>query len=1025
MTQNSIWWETDGSLGDGVGGYAASEVRLEHQAAHGQFGVSYEPRDASRFPIVPAGNGNSVSIGVGYAWFNGYFYSNTTPLTLSVLPRNNHVVVLRIDNTAKTVRLAINSSNGNAGVGSNERALWGFSRASGGTGAIINLEDLRDYGKQSHLGLPMPSVETSTGSHNIGVERIGGTSRFAGSALSTFTLPNIPNNRVGYDITIVNVGTATLTIQGQSGHTVDGGANFKLPSGNSVTLRIAGATAWDLVGSTLGKGAGGGLPENAPTGDGKYELQIASGAATWVDATVGEKGEQGEQGPRGEQGIQGIQGPAGQQGPAGNDGATGPRGPAGSQGPAGDRGTDGTDGAPGAKGEKGDPGPQGPAGEDGNDGAPGEQGLRGLQGLQGPAGSDGSPGAKGDQGPQGLFIIRQYINATSAPTSAPSGGSYNLGTKELTASTGYTKTASNPTTGQKTYISVAEIDPATQTGTVTPNWSVPVEAGGTGPAGPQGPRGEKGEAGTAGATGPRGPQGIEGPQGPVGPVGPQGDRGPQGADGNDGAPGAAGANGKDGARGPAGEQGPAGAAGEQGDRGPAGPQGPAGNDGAQGPAGPQGPAGNDGARGATGPAGPQGPAGTTGPQGLQGIQGPVGPAGPAGPQGPAGDDGTADLSYSIFPIATGTVVANVGATPVELTFNAPESTKTRGSGIERATGNQALTLEAGTYNIFVKPNVDRTDVGAFGHNRANFRIVIRDVTNSTDLDDQTAVGYLRGGEPTNTVEGALSQHTIHLSATTNIAVRIAEGTQDSGNPVYTTVAGGRVTVQRIATVTTVEVEGGGDTVKLATGSPGYGLTLTGPDGGEKRLGLNLKLRNQSGLELATNFPNGWQIGLEGESFTSAYKTQLDNLTAAGVEYPQYIGASGVGGSGNAITLTASPALPSYKAGIGFIFITEAANTGNVTVNVSGRGAINLYDMDGTTALPAGRLPNDRIVHIIHDGTNFRLVSVSGPIGKAQVTPDIVRTYSSTTANTIRVLTQAEFDAITTKDSKVIYIIPTA
>ena len=82
------------------------------------------------------------------------------------------------------------------------------------------------------------------------------------------------------------------------------------------------------------------------------------------------------------------------------------------------------------------------------------------------------------------------------------------------------------------------INPLSQSGVITPIWSVPFEAGGTGPQGTQGP------AGSDGADGQQGPQGGQGATGAAG------------ADGNDGATGGQGAQGIQGNPGPTGATGP-------------------------------------------------------------------------------------------------------------------------------------------------------------------------------------------------------------------------------------------------------------------------------------------------------------------------------------------------------------------------------------------------------------------------------------------------------------------------------------
>ncbi|RVT90713.1 hypothetical protein EOD42_23210 [Rhodovarius crocodyli] len=80
-----------------------------------------------------------------------------------------------------------------------------------------------------------------------------------------------------------------------------------------------------------------------------------------------------------------------------------------------------------------------------------------------------------------------------------------------------------------------------------------------------------------------------------------------------------------------------------------------------------------------------------------------------------------------------------------------------------------------------------------------------------------------------------------------------------------------------------------------------------------------------------------------------------------------------GGTGDAITLTPTPAAAGVVAGQRFSFITSAANTGAVTVAVSGLTAQALRRYDGS-ALPAGILwAGNRVQIEAVSATEFRLV----------------------------------------------------
>lgn len=117
----------------------------------------------------------------------------------------------------------------------------------------------------------------------------------------------------------------------------------------------------------------------------------------------------------------------------------------------------------------------------------------------------------------------------------------------------------------------------------------------------------------------------------------------------------------------------------------------------------------------------------------------------------------------------------------------------------------------------------------------------------------------------------------------------------------------------------------------------------------------------------------------------------------------------VGGTGDAITLSPSPALANYTAGVTYRFAATGTNTGAVTVNVSGLGAKALTK-NGTTALIAGDIPSGTIVEIVYDGTRFILghpgvatipagVLTTGPVVSSGLTMSTARLLGRTTAST--------------------------
>lgn len=84
-----------------------------------------------------------------------------------------------------------------------------------------------------------------------------------------------------------------------------------------------------------------------------------------------------------------------------------------------------------------------------------------------------------------------------------------------------------------------------------------------------------------------------------------------------------------------------------------------------------------------------------------------------------------------------------------------------------------------------------------------------------------------------------------------------------------------------------------------------------------------------------------------------------------------------GGTANALTLATSPASAgAYVSGETIRFKTgAAANTGAVTLNLDGRGVVNLYSI-AVAALVAGDLPANAAIEAVYDGTQFQLVTVA-------------------------------------------------
>jgi len=122
----------------------------------------------------------------------------------------------------------------------------------------------------------------------------------------------------------------------------------------------------------------------------------------------------------------------------------------------------------------------------------------------------------------------------------------------------------------------------------------------------------------------------------------------------------------------------------------------------------------------------------------------------------------------------------------------------------------------------------------------------------------------------------------------------------------------------------------------------------------------------------------------------------DSVTLGQVQSAAFHWVGTVGGTGNAITLSPSPAIASYTAGQVFRFLSASANTGAVTVNVSGLGVKNVRNNNGAMALVSGDITANTVQQIIYDGTQFILVNLQSFGPGAAATPSV---FNATDSNT--------------------------
>lgn len=106
-------------------------------------------------------------------------------------------------------------------------------------------------------------------------------------------------------------------------------------------------------------------------------------------------------------------------------------------------------------------------------------------------------------------------------------------------------------------------------------------------------------------------------------------------------------------------------------------------------------------------------------------------------------------------------------------------------------------------------------------------------------------------------------------------------------------------------------------------------------------------------------------------------TWAELLNASNVITAFYADGSGT----NTVTATVTPAPAAYVEGLAVRIQFPNANTGAVTLNLNGLGAVNVVK-NGSTALVSGDISAGQIVFLVYDGTNFQVVGGGGGGGAA-------------------------------------------
>jgi hypothetical protein len=134
------------------------------------------------------------------------------------------------------------------------------------------------------------------------------------------------------------------------------------------------------------------------------------------------------------------------------------------------------------------------------------------------------------------------------------------------------------------------------------------------------------------------------------------------------------------------------------------------------------------------------------------------------------------------------------------------------------------------------------------------------------------------------------------------------------------------------------------------------------------------------------------IPLNSHKFTglSVGSVATDSLTLAQAQAAGFQWAGTAGGTADAITITPSPAIAAYVAGMPFMFIASANNTGAAALVISGLTSKAIQN--GGAALVADDIVSGKMYKTVYDGTQFQISSVN--LGSAS-TADVVGPVTAT------------------------------
>lgn len=122
-------------------------------------------------------------------------------------------------------------------------------------------------------------------------------------------------------------------------------------------------------------------------------------------------------------------------------------------------------------------------------------------------------------------------------------------------------------------------------------------------------------------------------------------------------------------------------------------------------------------------------------------------------------------------------------------------------------------------------------------------------------------------------------------------------------------------------------------------------------------------------------------------------SRLDAVNIQSIVNSSATYVTSVGGTGDAITITPSPAMTSYAAGMRYTFLAAASNTGAATINVSGLGAKDLKKQFNV-ALSAADIVTGQLVDIQYDGIRFVMMGPAYSEGSVTLSVGGTATYTT-------------------------------